>query len=366
MTSQELVQQQRELVAFADDPKLRAELEPLLPPDISVPRFLRGLKNAALKNPDILKCDHASLYRAVLASAADELIPDGKQAAITTAFNKKTQTLEAVYMPMIEGIRFVFARHGWSLRTAVIHANDEFEDHSAEGFVVHKPPRPGVERGSVEGAYAMAIHKDGRREAVVYSEAQIQDVRRKSSRSSNVWEAWPDQMREKTPAHRLAKKMPWDPADRARIDQMFAADENGDDATTLLYGSEDRGAGQRSSLPVPDAREGAVPQSAPSLQPEPEPAPEDADWGPVENEADLPAWEGEEPPPISDEPTAEEKQADEFKFTSGRHSGMTLDEVLAVGDAGLRYAKWAWKNWKTDPERAALDAYAETHPEIKS
>ena len=365
MTSQELVQRQRELVAFADDPRLRSELEPILPPEISVPTFLRGLKNAALKNPEILQADHASLYRAVLASAQDGLIPDGKHAAITTAFNKKTQTKEAVYMPMIQGIRLVFASYGWVLRTAVIHAEDHFEDHSDEGYVVHKRPRPGTDRGEVQGAYAMAVHKDGRREAVVYSEAEIQDVRRKSARSQHVWETWPDQMREKTPAHRLAKKMPWDPADRARIDHLIAAVDE-ENATELLYGDRrDRRAGG-SSLPVPaDAREGARPQAAPSPQPDPEPEPSDAIWEPIPDEADLPPWTGEEPD-VGDDPEPEpEPQQDEPAFQSGRNEGKTVPDVFALGEEGVKYLAWAYRNWNAGPIRDALDRFAEQHPEIK-
>lgn len=234
MTSQELVQQQRDLVALVDDEKFRAELAEVLPENVSVATFVRGFKNAALANPQILKADPASLYRALLRAGVDGLIADGREAAIVLHGDKAT------YMPMIGGIRKVLAEFGWSLRTAVIYENDTFEYDEAEAKIKHSRPRPGSPRGNPQGAYALAVHRDGRREAVVYDRDQILDVRKKSSRSGNVWEQWPDRMWEKTPAHRLAKKLPLASADRVRLEHLLEAEDlNGDQAADLLYGESD-------------------------------------------------------------------------------------------------------------------------------
>ncbi len=336
MTSQELVQRQRDLVAFADDAKLRAELAEILPPDsVSVAVFIRGLKNAALTNPDIVKADHASLYRAVLRAGMDGLVPDGREAAIVVMGGK------AAYMPMVGGLRKTLAEFGWSLRTAVIYENDEFEDISDEGRVVHRRPRPGVDRGAPVGAYAMAVHKDGRTEAEVYSKQQIEEVRDKTARSKNIWNTWPDQMWEKTPAHRLAKKMPLDPKDRERMDSILSEDLNGSEMIEVLYGTQDR------------------PKDLPPIQ---------ADEGPGESAAapsDSPAppadFDGEEPVEVVEAEVVEETIP---VFKTGKHIGKTVQQVWDEGEAGQGYIRWARKNWKSSEIVAALETFAQDHPEV--
>jgi phage RecT family recombinase len=351
MTSQEVAVREavEGTIAQLRDPAFEQQIAVLLPETTSAKKFLRVASTAALEKPELAMADRASLIRALLRCAELDLMPNGREAALVTFNDKKTKTNTVTLMPMIEGIRKYAATFGWSIRTDVIRENDDFEDHTAEGYVHHIKPRPGVDRGAVQGAYAFAIHKDGRREALVYSEAEIQEIRKKYARSQNIWNERPDAMREKTCAHRLIKKLPFDPKDRERMVALIdPQDTNGNAATDILYGK------------TFDPATGEIFEEAPESSEDTEPLVEDADWSDGSAE-DVP-FEGEEPP----EPGTEPEAPSTFTFGAGRYKDKTVADVLALGDEGAQYIKWAVSNWKTGEIVADLKAYAEANPELFS
>lgn len=222
-----------ELADWATGDERRSELATLVPDGVSVERFAGLTRTALLKNPGLLKADRASLWLALRASAAAGLVPDGKQAAIVVYGNS------AQFIPMIQGVRDTLAEYGWALQSSVVYDNDAFGFDEAAQRVTHVPPRLGSERGPIIGAYAQATHmRTGLRMVEVMTKAEIDYVRDKSSRAAKngPWVDWYSRMAEKTPAHRLAKKLPLDPNEKARMDRVLSAEELQEPAA-ILYGA---------------------------------------------------------------------------------------------------------------------------------
>ena len=229
-----------DLVAFINEPARRAEIARALPEDINADRFERMTQTAIIRDPKLLEADRASLWLALLAAAQAGLVPDGKQSVILVYHNKKSNKKEATFITMIGGLRDVLAEYGWTLQTSVIYANDEFAADVGEQRVIHHPVRVGQERGPIEGAYAQAVHRDGRRLIEVMPLEDIHAVRDKAPKvPSSQWndpQGYP-RMVEKTPGLRLGKKIPLDPKDRARINRILGAEElEPAVATEMLYG----------------------------------------------------------------------------------------------------------------------------------
>ncbi len=369
MTSQEIAIREAVDGAIVQlrDPAFEQQIALALPDGTHAKRFLRVAATAALEKPELALADRSSLVKALLKCASDNLLPDGRQAALVVRHNNQKNIDEVSYQPMIGGVLSVLAEFGWMMTMAVVYANDHFEDHADEGYVVHRRARLGEDRGKPIGAWAMARHARFGSKALVYDEAQIQAVRKQYSKTDKVWRARPDQMREKTVGHRLAKTLPLDVKDRERIDRIMAEDTSGadgaDDIDTLY--------GDRPDAPpvVPAvARAGeAAPQSASPppnvnretgeiIEEKPPLADDDIPFG----EAEVP-FDGEEPP---EEVEGEIVDEDAPTFNAGRYQGKTILEVFEDGEAGIKYLVWARKNWKTMPLSGALEAFADAHPEI--
>lgn len=332
----------------------REQIARALPEGVSIDRFERATATALISKPELAKADRASLYLAVLNAAQAGLVPDGKQAAIVV-YNTKVKDDQgerwiekASFIPMIGGVRDTLAEFGWMLQTSVVYENDEFDYDEAEATIFHRPPRLGADRGQLQGAYAKATHKDGRRRmAVVMSKAEIDYVRDKSSRSKKTWDEWYTRMAEKTPAHRLAKKLPLDPKDKQRIDFILDADklEQGE-AATMLYGpraiiAHELTAGSPGEQEVdpspPTDTQGAATAGEASSSPPADPAVDENEPGP------------DDPEPVDGElvDAGEDTQiraladaAALYKPQSPKWPDMALGEIWNVGEKGLVWFKY--------------------------
>lgn len=349
---------QQELVEWVSGEERLAQIEQALPEGISLDRFSRATHTALLAKPELVKADRASLYIAILNAAQAGLVPDGKQGAIVV-YNTKVKDDQgerwiekAQFLPMIGGVRDTLAEFGWSLRTAVVYEGDEFAYDEAEARITHRPPRLGIDRGAIQGAYAIALHKDGRREAIVMTKEEIDYVRDKSSRSKKVWEEWYTRMAEKTPGHRLAKKLALDPKDKARIDRIINADELAPgEAATMLYGPR---AIVATELPPaeehqspPSAGTGEAPPVGDEARPLSADSPTDADDEPEPE----PAEDGGEPEIVDETSDADVKAlADTAAMfippngiyaQGGKNGPKSLSEIHATGADGEKWIKWA-------------------------
>jgi phage RecT family recombinase len=357
----------QELVEWVRSDERREQIRRALPEGVSLDTFERATASALLTKPELLKAERGSLYIAIIDAALAGLRPDGKQGAIVVYGDKAT------FIPMIGGVRDVLAEYGWMLTTNVIYDADRFEVDNARGRVLHSQARPGVDRGQVEGAYAQAVHRDGRAMAEVMSVAEINHVRDKSSKSKNVWADWWTRMAEKTVGHRLAKKLPLDPKDRERVDRLVAEELEPGEAADVLYGSQestpgtspagaDTGAGETTAAGLP----------ASAFTDSDAPTPEQLETLIAARRAEQTVVGGpslDDEPGLADEPTGELTDADLLtlavaaesyvppngKFgAGGEHGPKTLAEIADLGDVGRRWFRWAL----AAPSVAAIPEYA--------
>ncbi len=365
MTSQELVQQQREIVAFIDEPKLRREIAQVLPPTVTEAQFVRAFKSAVIADTtgNLIKANPVSLYQAVLRGAMEGMLPDGRDSVILPFYDNKAKEFRAQYIRMIGGDRRICGEYGWALIAHVVYENDGFDPDLENHRANHKPTRLGEERGEIIGAYAIAEHRDGRKVGPVMMDMNdIAKVRAKSKQpDGQLWTYWFDRACQKTVAKQVMKQIPWDSKDRERIDALLSDDTNGEQATALLYGDRpektpDPAVAGRPDPAVTAAGAGELPHLPPP------PPNVDPKTGEI-NDDDLPDFG--EPEFVGEEPNdapVEGEAVEVPTFGGKKHAGKTVQEVWDEGDHG--YVVWARKNWQTGPIVGALEAFAQEHPEI--
>lgn len=261
---------QAELIGGLRSDNFKEQISFALPEGITADRFIRIAVTAVQQNSDLAdqKVDRDSVIRSFIQCAQIGLFPDGKEAAIVLFGNKAT------LLPMVGGYRKIAAEHGWSLRSEVVYKNDDFEYSIEPPVLRHIPVAPGQERGELIAAYAVARHRDGRREQKVMVAEDILK-RREVARSKNVWDGpWRAEMFAKTPARDLFNELPLDPNDKERIDRIIQAEQfEPGEAANLLYGpsgEEMRVIEQAKPKQTPTRCRSAVGQPVEEVSPQPE------------------------------------------------------------------------------------------------
>ena len=311
------VNHQAELIGGLRSDVFKQQIAVALPEGITADRFVRIAITAVQQNPDLAgpNVDRDSVIRSFIQSAQVGLFPDGHESAIVLFGNKAT------FMAMIAGYRKIAAEHGWTIQTRIIYQNDDFEhEYGLEENIVHRPTPIGADRGVMVGAYAIAKHKDGRREFVVMSAAEIAKIRQ-VAKSKTIWDQWPDAMAEKTVGRQMFKRLPLDPADRQRVAAVIAAEEfEPGEARDLLYGPTGHPAEVREIEAAPVASD-----SAPSSE--------------VAKSEEAPALD---PPAVDDEARMLADEESMFVPPSGTYSAtgpkgpMTL-AAMAADENGRKY-----------------------------
>lgn len=202
----------KQTVAILDKAEFQEQLAQALPPNVSLDRFTRTAKLAIQLNPDLISvADKQSIFTSLVRCAADGLIPDGRQAALVKVKVKGKD--QVAYWPMVQGLRFIAANHGFALEAHCVYSNDAFNWQL--GFtpsVSHLPPKLDEERGELIGAYAVATRlEDGRKFLEVMSKGEIEAIRGNSPSARFDWSPWntsTSEMYRKTPAKRLFKQLP--------------------------------------------------------------------------------------------------------------------------------------------------------------
>jgi hypothetical protein len=220
------------------------------------------------------------------------LYPDGREAAIVI-YNTKVGdgwVKKAQLIPMIGGYRKIAGEHGWTIRTQVVYANDHFEwEEGLNERLEHRPTRPGMERGELVAAYAIGVHRDGRREFQVFTAADVERAKSASrAAAKGPWVDWTDRMWEKTAGRRLFSKLPL--AGEQRAVRMIEIDARAPgEALHALYGPARPALSEGS--PDAAAEIGPIPASDPDY-PDNDLGDEEIDW-PGEPPADEPTANGD-------------------------------------------------------------------------
>ncbi len=201
----------RGAVALIQKPEFQVEVaNALIGETIGAKKFLRVTRTAILKNPDLQSADPASVVSAALQCAGFGLLPDGREAAFVTFYDKKKQANVCQFMPMIAGLRKKAAEHGVQIAAYCVYSNDDFTyELGLHPRIEHVPVRLGEDRGLMIGAYAVATDRDGLKYVDVMSKAEIDAIRSRSRSSDRgPWVTDYDEMGKKTVARRVFKQVP--------------------------------------------------------------------------------------------------------------------------------------------------------------
>ena len=191
----------------------------MLPANVSYEAFRNAAVVAITDNPEILRCNRESIFKAIRRLAAAGLVPDGREAAIVP-FKGSAQA-----MPMVYGLLKVARNSGEvaSIWAEVVQGDETFEISMVDGErkFVHRYD-PMNRAGDVKGAYAVAKLKDGTIEIEAMGREQI-EKRRKSSANqrgespTGIWLQWYDEMAKKTVIRALVKRLPMSSEDMRRV-----------------------------------------------------------------------------------------------------------------------------------------------------
>lgn len=195
------------------------DLRMALPSTIPLDRFKATFITAVAHNPEILQCEPQSIKTSLMKAAADNLMPDNREAALVP-FNTKVKDSKgnerwvklAQYMPMVQGIRKRALELGGARITAeVVYENDYFDAVKGDDpYIEHKPAKLGTPRGEPIGAYAIFKDADGNILHREVMDREDVDSTRKVSKAKDgpAWREFWGEMAKKAAVRRGSKSVP--------------------------------------------------------------------------------------------------------------------------------------------------------------
>lgn len=233
-----------------------------LMPATDVPKFMRVVANAIMRDPDIAKASKQSIFLECQKAAADGLVLDGREAVLTRFnSNKRIQQggkwvdnwqTEVVYIPMIRGLRKIVseAPQVKSWNTGIVY-EQEFEQNrfdyqsGDDPKLFHKPIIMG-ERGPVVAAYSIVVLRNGQVSIEVMTRGQLDKIKNRTKSRKRAkqgeegeitgpWASDPDEMYIKTVARRHFKRLPLTDKSEAfeRVDNLYDATDFDDEAMPI-------------------------------------------------------------------------------------------------------------------------------------
>lgn len=210
--------------------KQKPEFDLVLPPGVTVDRFVRTIMTAVQADPDLMEADRKSLLQAAMQAAQDGLLPDKREGAFVIyntkvkADGKEIWIKMVQWMPMIRGI-IKKAREGGeigALSARVVYEHDEFEYVLGDAERIEHKPTMGS-RGKLIACYAIAKMKDGEFEREVMTAEDVTAVRSASRSKTGPWSGpFESEMWRKTVIRRLLKRLPMTPI----LEQIINRDES--------------------------------------------------------------------------------------------------------------------------------------------
>lgn len=225
-------------------------------------KFLRVVKNAVLRDPEIAEASMQSVYLECMKAMNDGLVLDGREAALTRfKTNKRKKNpqsgqwednwqVEVVYIPMMAGImKRVRASGEIKAWTVELVYEEEYKQGrfkyiaSPDPMIMHEPIIIG-DRGPVVAAYSAVKLMDGSYHYEVMTRAQLDVIknRTKSKRTKRVgneeiteitgpWATDEEEMFRKTVIRRHSKRLPVSSATSemiGRVDGLYDRPDLGD------------------------------------------------------------------------------------------------------------------------------------------
>ena len=183
----------------------KGEIAKAAPKIIDTKRLMRICLSSIQKNPLLLECSPASLYRCVMDAAQFGLTPDGasNEAHLVPFYSSKKKGYEAQFMPGYAGIIKLALQSGYinGVELHEVFQNDEFEyEYGLTPKLIHRPTEG--KPGDLRAVYCIVIltpmtsHATGHKTFEVMTIEKVIEHRDKFTKSKNkdgkVFGPWAD------------------------------------------------------------------------------------------------------------------------------------------------------------------------------
>lgn len=203
------------LIKKLESQEVLKQFEMALPEDVNPEKFVRTIRTALLRSPNIANCDPSSVIQCCMDLATVGLTPDGRRAHLIPFKNKCQLIVD--YKGLIELAKNNGDVSLW--RADKVCENDEFTYEN--GLVSHKPDfrKP---RGSVFAFYSHVKYKDGTDDYEVLHMDEVEAIKKRSKAgNSGPWVSDFDEMGKKTAIKRHSKRLTLSPEARALADMDY-------------------------------------------------------------------------------------------------------------------------------------------------
>lgn len=265
-------------VALANYFDTRAsDFESALAPGVKPEQFMRVLKNAIIRDPEIAKADKQSVFLEVQKCAQDGLVLDGRE-AVLTRFNTRQQDgsykVQVAYIPMVAGIMKRVRNSGdvasWTVNVVYEkeYENGMLPDHERDaspGYfryyagddprIEHRPILLG-DRGPLVAVYSSVRLRDGTHHHEVMTKSQLDKIKSRTKSKKKVkdngrdvwkitgpWSTDEEEMQKKTVIRRHSKRLPMSSEALdvvGRVDQLYDFKRSADEVYNMPDDPEPR------------------------------------------------------------------------------------------------------------------------------
>jgi recombination protein RecT len=315
--------------------RMEGQFKMALPAHIPLERFVRVVMTALQNNPKLMACSKQSVFNAAVRCATDGLLPDGREAAIVPfgeedeeQTGRRSRADLAGYMPMVYGIRKKIRNSGEikDLHAHAVYEGDEFAyELGDEPFIRHKP-KPGGRTRPIKYVYSIAVFNDGTISRDVMPIEEVEDIRKKFSRSRkgpwSVKESY-SEMAIKTVVKHHAKSLPMS----TDLDRLIHADD-------ALY--DFKGAGDKREAVKPPPRPTSLQNAFDVFAADDEPGDKQNESLPTQTDASAPLTESETESSTNQEhSTVDTKTPASAAAVSESAAGAAADQSPAAAPTNL-------------------------------
>ena len=164
----------------------KGEIAKAAPRIIDTKRLMRICLSSIQKNPLLLECSPASLYRCVMDAATFGLTPDGatNEAHLVPFYSSKKKGYEAQFMPGYSGIIKLALQSGYinGVELHEVYQNDEFEyEYGLDQKLIHRPTEGNP--GDLRSVYCIVLLSTGHKTFEVMTIKKAEEHRDKFSKS---------------------------------------------------------------------------------------------------------------------------------------------------------------------------------------